>query len=111
MDEETEKWMKENVDKAIANVQHDIDISEKHNRIYNFLKERNFDLNHSDVSRGLREYMFDLMDKWPRLDFEDYCLITRFFKMTESSEIKLDINPQQDRDVLEGNTNLLNEIE
>lgn len=49
------------------------------------------------------------MDRFPSVTLNEYCLVTQFQTMREES-VTYDIIPQDERDVLEGEINLLDNI-
>ena len=49
------------------------------------------------------------MDRYPRISFYEHCIITDFQTIREES-VTYDIIPQDERDVLEGEINLLDNI-
>lgn len=111
-EEEIDKFIKENVAFAISNFEADMLADKRIKTIIDFCAERKFNLKHPDFPKDLRDYLYDLMDRWPRLGLEEYCLITAFFTIREQPITKWEINPQGSGDEIpQGEIDLLNQIE
>lgn len=106
---EIDKFIKENVQKAVENWKKEIEVGKNIQSIVKFFEERNFDMYNPDVSSELREYIFDIMDRWPRVNFDEHCLITYFFKITQSPEVFYDIDPYAETPI--GDIDIFNKIE
>lgn len=106
-----DKFIKEEVAKAISRVEEEQKADRNIKCILDFLKERKFNLNHPDVPEDLRNYIYDLMNRWPRVSFVEHCLITNLFTIREDPNTTYEINPKEEKDVSIGDIDVLNNIE
>lgn len=72
-------------------------------------KKYNYNIHHPNFPIKDKEYIIELINKYPKVSFYEYCLLTYFQTIKEVS-ISNDINPKEDKDVLIGNNNILDKI-
>lgn len=88
---------------------HSIDSDRKYEALVHINEKYNYNINHPDFPKEYKEYILDLMNRFPSVTFNEYCLVTQFQTMREES-VTYDIIPENECDVLQGEINLLDNI-
>jgi len=104
-DEEMYIGYEKDMAKAIENVTNDHKVT----LLMTSYKQYNYNINHPDFPKEDKEFILDIMDRYPRISFYEHCIITDFYTIKEES-ITYDIIPQNENDVLPGEINLLDNI-
>ena len=105
----TDEEMYAGYEKDMKTAIHSINSNRKLKALVNINKKYNYNINHPDFPKEYKEYIIHLMNTFPNVTFNEYCLVTQFQTMREES-VTYDIIPQDERDVLEGEINLLDNI-
>jgi len=105
----TDKEMYAGYEKDMKTAIHSINSNRKLETLGHINKKYNYNINHPDFPKEYKEYIIHLMNTFPNVTFNEYCLVTQFQTMREES-VTHDIIPQDERDVLEGEINLLDNI-
>lgn len=98
LSKEESKFIKDEVDKAICKVKYEQKLNKNNKIIYEFLKERKFNLNHPDIDKDMKEV------------FQNFIVTYGYYIIREDLNITYDIIPQEEKDVQENNINILNNI-
>jgi len=105
----TDEEMYIGYEKDMKTAIHSIDSNRKLEALGNINRKYNYNINHPDFPKEYKEYILDLMNRYPNVTLNEYCLVTQFQTMKEES-VTYDIIPQNEKDVLEGEINLLDNI-
>ena len=104
-DEEMYVGYEQDMAKAIENVTND----HKVGLLMSSYKQYNYNINHPDFPKEDREFILDIMNRYPKISFYEHCIITDFQTIREEN-VTYDIIPQNENDVLPGEINLLDDI-
>lgn len=91
-------FIKDEVNKGINKVKEEVQIDKNNKIIYEFLRERKFDLNHPDIDTDMKETLSNFIG------------IYGYYTIRECPNITFDVIPQKESDVSEHNINILNDI-
>ena len=72
-------------------------------------KKYNYNIHHSDFPIKDKEYILELINKYPKVSFYEHCLLI-YFQTIKQVDFKQTPNPENERDVLIGNSNFLNNL-
>ena len=88
---------------------HSINSNHKYEELVHINRKYNYNINHPDFPKEYKEYILDLMNKYPNVTFNEHCLVTQFQTIKKES-VTYDIIPQNENNVLPGEINLLDDI-